>query len=29
MKLSELQNDSKQAKKLRLEGLPEGWKDIM
>ncbi len=28
MKLSELQDDDKQAIKLRSEGLPEGWKDI-
>ena len=25
---SELQDDDKEAKKLRSEGLPEGWKDI-
>ncbi len=28
MKLPELQNDDKQAKKLRSKGLLEGWKDI-
>ncbi len=28
MRLPELQNDNKEAKKLRSEGLPEGWKDI-
>ncbi len=28
MRLFELQNDDKKAKKLRSEGLLEGWKDI-
>lgn len=28
MRLPELQNDDKEAKKLRLERLSEGWKDI-
>ena len=28
MRLPELQNDNKEAKKLSLEGLSERWKDI-
>ncbi len=28
MRLSELQEDDKEAMKLRSEGLPEGWEDI-
>ncbi len=28
MRLLKLQDDNKEAKELRLEGLPEGWKDI-
>ncbi len=28
MRLPELQDNDKKAKKLRLEGLPEGWEDI-
>ena len=28
MRLPELQNDDKEAKKLRSEGLSEGWEDI-
>ncbi len=28
MRLLELQDDDKKAKKLRSEGLPEGWEDI-
>ncbi len=28
MRLPELQNDDKEAMKLRSEGLPEGWEDI-
>ncbi len=28
MRLSELQDDDKEAMKLRLEGLSEGWEDI-
>ena len=28
MRLPELQDDDKKAKKLRSEGLPEGWEDI-
>ena len=28
IRLSELQDDEKEAKKLRSKGLPEGWKDI-
>ncbi len=28
MRLPELQDDDKEAKKLRSEGLPEGWEDI-
>ena len=28
MRLSELQDDDKEAKKLRSKGLPEHWKDI-
>ncbi len=28
MKLPELQDDDKKAKKLRSEGLPKGWEDI-
>lgn len=27
-RLSELQNDDKDAKKLRSEGLPEGWENF-
>ncbi len=28
MRLPELQDEDKEAMKLRSEGLPEGWKDI-
>ncbi len=28
MRLPELQDDDKEAMKLRSEGLPEGWEDI-
>ncbi len=28
MRLPELHDDDKEAMKLRLEGLPEGWEDI-
>ncbi len=28
MRLSELQDDNKEAMKLRLEGLSESWEDI-
>ncbi len=28
MKLLDLQDDDNEAKKLRSEGLPKGWKDI-
>ncbi len=28
MRLLKLKDDDKEAKKLRLEGLPKGWKDI-
>ncbi len=28
MRLPELQDDDKEAKKLRSEGLPEGWEEI-
>ncbi len=28
IRLSELQDDNKEAMKLRSEGLPEGWEDI-
>ncbi len=28
MRLPELQDDNKEAKKLRLEKLPKGWKNI-
>ncbi len=28
MRFSELQNDNQEGKKLSLEGLSEGWKDI-
>ena len=28
MRFSELQDNDKEAKKLRSEELPEGWKDI-
>ncbi len=28
MRLPELQDDDKEAMKLRLEELPEGWEDI-
>ena len=28
MRLFELQDDEKKAKKLRSEGLPEDWEDI-
>ncbi len=28
MRLPELQNEDKEAMKLKLEGLPEGWEDI-
>ncbi len=28
MRLPKLQDDDKEAKKLRPEGLPEGWEDI-
>ncbi len=28
MRLPKLQDDDKEAMKLRSEGLPEGWKDI-
>ncbi len=28
MRLPELEDDDKEARNLRSEGLPEGWKDI-
>ncbi len=28
MRFPELEDDNKEAKKLRLEGLPEGWEDV-
>ncbi len=28
MRLPELQDNNKEAMKLRSEGLPEGWEDI-
>ena len=28
MRIPELQNDDKEARTFRSEGLPEGWEDI-